>query len=205
MTHTLHRQGQVEDLREDFVVFAMSAKTVNREGSGEKMKKFFEIVERYKPVNFGDMRTGTCFTVDRETIHDSINDGSIVHFVFTDREVVGKVLKELKEAELGPSIVVSGCIDVVDELCWQAGLKMHTVEYSGGVHGKTELLSERPILEVTTMCGHGLVAQNLVKEMVEQVRKGRRTLEDAAIELAKQCQCGVFNPKRAERLLEQML
>ncbi|MGQ9676006.1 MAG: hypothetical protein ACUVX1_10115 [Chloroflexota bacterium] len=206
MTHTLHRKGSVDDLREDFVVFSMAAKTVNRQGADEKMRKFFEIVEKYNPVNYGDMKTGNGFDVARDVIYDQIRDTSIVHFVFTDKATVGQVLKDLAKAELGPSVVVSGCIDDIDELCKAAGINpMHTVEYSGGIHGKLDLLHDEPVLEITTMCGHGLVAGNLVKEMVRQVKSGKKTLQEAGVELARPCQCGVFNPKRAEKLLEKLL
>lgn len=205
MTHTLHRRGKFEDLKKDFVVFTMSAKTVNARGSAEKMQKFFKIMEKYQPINYGDMKTGNLFNTDRDTIYDNIRDNSIVHFVFTDKDVVRKVLEELKNAELGTSVVVSGLVEMTDQLCKQAGLKMHTVEFSGGIHGKLELLPDGPILEVTTMCGHGMVASNLVKEMVSQVKKRKRTLQEAAVELAKPCQCGIFNPKRAETLLEKFL
>ena len=205
MTHTLHREGTQENLGEDFVVFTMSAKTVNAKGSGEKMRRFFEIVEKYKGVNYGDMKTGNILNTDRDTIHDGIRDTSIVHFVFTDKAVVGKVLDELSEAELGTSVVVSGLVEETDRLCKQAGLSMHTVEFSGGVHGKLELLPEKGVLEITTMCGHGMVASNLVREMVRHIKKGKNSLEAAGFELAKPCQCGVFNPKRAEALLEKFL
>ena len=205
MTHTLHREGTLENLREDFVVFTMSAKTVNAKGSGEKMRKFFEILEKYNGVNYGDMKTGNILNSDRDTIHDGIGDTSIVHFVFTDKAVVGKVLDELEGAQLGTSVIVSGLVEETDRACKQAGLRMHTVEFSGGVHGKLGLLPEKPVLEITTMCGHGMVASNLVREMVRQIKKGKKSLEEAGLELAKPCQCGVFNPKRAEALLEKFL
>jgi len=41
--------------------------------------------------------------------------------------------------------------------------------------------------------------------MVRQIKKGKKSLEEAGLELAKPCQCGVFNPKRAEALLENFL
>jgi hypothetical protein len=205
MTHTLHREGTLENLREDFVVFTMSAKTVNAKGSGEKMRTFFEILEKYNGVNYGDMKTGNILNSDRDTVHDGIGDTSIVHFVFTDKAVVGKVLDELEGAQLGTSVIVSGLVEETDRLCKQAGLRMHTVEFSGGVHGKLGLLPEKPVLEITTMCGHGMVASNLVREMVRQIKKGKKSLEEAGLELAKPCQCGVFNPKRAEALLEKFL
>ena len=204
MTHTLHRQGELENLREDFIVFTMSAKTVNAKGSAEKMRRFFEILEKYKSVNYGDMKTGTMLKSERNTIYDGIQDTSIVHFVFTDKEIVGKILNDLKRAELGTSIVLSGLVDSIAQLCKKVGLKTHTVEFSGGVHGKLELLPEIPILEITTMCGHGMVANNLVREMAKQIKKGKKTVQEAALELAKPCHCGIFNPKRAQVMLEKL-
>jgi len=82
------------------------------------------------------------------------------------------------------------------------GLKRHTVELSLGVWGKVEKLESQEVLEVTTMCGHGLVAGNLVKTLVDDIRKGRTTARQASEELAKQCVCGVFNAPRAEELLK---
>jgi len=206
MTHTLHREGDRENLRDDYVVFTMSAKTVNAKGSAAKMKRFFEILEKYHPVNYGDMKTGNTFERDRDTIYDGIQDTSIVHFVFTDKETVERVLAELKKEDLGTSVVVSGLVDTTDALCKRVGIgHMHTVEFSGGIHGKLSLLPEKPVLEVMTMCGHGMVASNLVREMADQVKKGKKSLEEAGIELAKPCQCGIFNTKRAEKLLKKML
>ncbi len=204
MTHTLHRAGELENLGEDYVVFTMSAKTVNAKGSCERMQKFFDIVEKYQFVNYGDMKTGNMLNSDRNTIYGGIKDTSIVHFVFTDKEIVKKILSELKEAGLGTSIIVSALVEDTGQLCKQVGLKMHTVEFSGGIHGKLELLPGKPLLEITTMCGHGMIASNLVKEMVKQVKNGKKTLEEAAVELAKPCQCGVFNLKRAEDLLSKL-
>lgn len=205
MTHTLHRKGKLESLEQDLVVFTMSAKTVNAKGSAEKMQKFFEILEKYEPLNYGDMKTGNRFNSERETIYDKIKNNSIVHFVYNNPDTVKKILEELKKADLGTSIIVSGVVDKTDQLCRQVGLKTHTVEFSGGIHGQLGLLPEEPILEITTMCGHGMVASNLVKEMAKQVKKGKNTLQEAAVELAKPCQCGIFNPKRAESLLEKFL
>jgi hypothetical protein len=38
MTHTLHRLGAPEDLGDDYVIFAMSAKGINEEGSAPKLR-----------------------------------------------------------------------------------------------------------------------------------------------------------------------
>ena len=105
---------------------------------------------------------------------------------------------------MGTSIVLSGSVDSIGQLCKKVGLKTHTVEFSGGVHGKLELLPEIPILEITTMCGHGMVANDLVREMAKQIKKGKKTVQEAALELAKPCHCGIFNPKRAQVMLEKL-
>ncbi len=52
------------------------------------------------------------------------------------------------------------------------------------------------------MCGHGMVSPNLTRKMLEWVREGRRTKEQAAAYLGRFCSCGVCNPARAVRLLE---
>ncbi len=205
MTHTLHRQGGLDDLKGDFVIFSMACQSVNARGSVPRIRRVFEIIEKHGPVNFGDVKTGPITKVSKEAMEENFKENSYIHFVFTDRERVGRVLKELREADTGLSVVVSGIVGEIDQLCYQAGLKMHTVEFSGGIYGKAERLPGGPVLEVTTMCGHGLISANLVKSLADQVTKGKKTARDASIELARQCQCGVFNPQRAQKLLEKFL
>lgn len=205
MTHTLHRRGTLENLREDYVVFAIAAQTVNAQGAAEKFARFAEIVLKYNPVSFGDMKTGNIFNAGLEKIQEEYKDNSIVHAVFTDPETVAQVLKDLKEADLGLSIVVSGLLEEVASCCRKAGLEPHTVEHSLGIFGRTELLPEEEILEISTMCGHGMVAFSLIEHLVEKVKAGEMTAEKAAREMAKQCHCGVFNPQRAQHIIERML
>jgi hypothetical protein len=50
-----------------------------------------------------------------------------------------------------------------------------------------------------------MIAPNLVKRMIIKLKRGRLTPYEAAIELAKPCICGIFNPERAAHLLERML
>ncbi|MGZ3513587.1 MAG: hypothetical protein ACXWMV_05785, partial [Syntrophales bacterium] len=64
-------------------------------------------------------------------------------------------------------------------------------------------LPEREILEFNTMCGHGMVSFNLIRKMIEYVKLRRLTPKKAANIMAKCCECGVFNPLRAEILLEK--
>jgi hypothetical protein len=204
MTHTLHRHGTPESLAGDYVVFSIAAQTVNAKGMAPAFGKFFEIVDKYQPLSWGDMRTGNQFAVGLEAIRAGFKDNTIVHAVFTDKETVAKVLKELAEAELGPSIVVSGILDHVDECCKKAGIQRHTIHQSLGIHGKTEKLPENKVLEISTMCGHGMVAFNLIKKTAKEVQAGKITAEAAANELAAQCHCGIVNPARAAELLREM-
>jgi hypothetical protein len=92
----------------------------------------------------------------------------------------------------------------VGQICSEIGLAPHTVEHSLGVHGKTEKLPDENALEITTMCGHAMVSPNLVLDLVKQIDEGKVTHEKAAIELSRMCDCGIFNPYRAEKLLRKM-
>lgn len=204
MTHTLHRTGTKENLSNDYVVFAMSGKGINEKGSAEKMQKFLRMASRHKPVNMGDMKTGNTFMVKEEEILANVKDTSIVHAVFTDLETVAKFVGEVKDANLGISVVISGLFDAAKECCRKTNLPLHTIEHSLGIWGKKEKLPSPNVLELTTMCGHGMVAANLVASLAKEIAAGRMTPEKGAEELAKQCCCGVFNPTRAGELLKAM-
>jgi hypothetical protein len=205
MTHTLHRSGDPESLAHDYVIFAIAAQGINSQGAAPKFRRFAEIVLKYNPVNFGDMKTGNMFTEDKEKILENFKENSIVHAVFTDKDTLLECLKEVKEAEIGLSIVVSGLVHEVGTLCKAAGTAAHTVEHSLGIHGATEKLPSQAILDISTMCGHGMVAFSLVEHLVDEVKAGRLTVEKAAQELAKQCVCGVFNPVRAAEIIRKLL
>ncbi len=204
MTHTLHRRGTPENLEQDYVIFSMTAKGFNERGSRGALEEFLRILAKYNVANVGDMKTGNRFIVDKEIIFQNIQDTSIVHAVFTDRNQVTQALRELKEADLGVSVTVSGIVEHVHEACREAGLDRHTVEYSVGIRGNLARLPEDEILEVTTMCGHGMVSQHLVRQMIIDIKKGRRDEREAAELLATPCVCGVFNPVRAQRLLREL-
>jgi hypothetical protein len=204
MTHTLHREGTVQNLSDDYVVFAMSAKGLNEQGSASKLRQFLDIVLQHNPSNYGDMKTGNALTRTYDEICDGIQDVSIVHAVFTDPDQVASVLRDLQEADLGVSVVVSGLVEPAAQCCQAAGLHSHTVEYSLGVWGNTRNLPEPAIREVTTMCGHGQVAFALVKHLVKEIKRGKTSCSEAARELAKPCVCGVFNISRAEKLLRKL-
>jgi hypothetical protein len=64
-------------------------------------------------------------------------------------------------------------------------------------------MADRQTLEISTMCGHGMLSASFVRKIVEWVRQGRRSPEQASATLARFCSCGVFNPARACRLLQK--
>ncbi len=204
MTHTLHRFGTPEDLAHDFVVFAMSAKGINEVGSADKLRRFMDIALSHAPINAGDMKTGNMFSCSREELLNSIQDVSIVHAVYTDEATVAAVLQELAAADLGVSVVVSGLTDGVDRCAHAAGLKRHTTEWSLGVWGRTDKLPDKEVMEITTMCGHGMVSAEWARRKAQLIRRGQETPDEAAHDLARQCVCGVFNVDRAARLLAAM-
>ena len=204
MTHTLHRQGSKESLDKDYIFLCMAAKGFNEDGADEKMREFLRIMLRHNPVNAGDMRSGNMFNSNMDDIVSKVSSTSIVHGVFIDSDTATTVLQELKDADLGMSVVVSGPFDSVDCICKAAGLSPHSLDFSGGIWGNTKKLPAKDVQEVTTMCGHGMVASNLVKSLVDDIKAGQITADEAGKELAKQCACGIFNPARAAELLQDM-
>lgn len=55
------------------------------------------------------------------------------------------------------------------------------------------------------MCGRAMVSPNLLSHLIKKIDKGKKTHAEAALELSRQCECGIFNPSRAERLLREMV
>jgi hypothetical protein len=206
MTNTLHRRGTPESLKNDFVLFFLPAKKVNADGSGPKIQEFMRICLKYGAVNMGDGRQGSILRdgVDLEKYIAQKKDGEMAAAVFTDLDTLQRVIDDLIRADLGISINVSGLLQEVQGCCHKAGIERHSVEHSLGIWGAKDRLPEREVLEVNTLCGHGMVSFNFIRKMVEYVRLRRLTPKKAANIMAKCCECGAFNPLLAERLLEKM-
>jgi hypothetical protein len=47
-----------------------------------------------------------------------------------------------------------------------------------------------------------MVSSTLVEAVIERVKNGSMTIEQASIELGKQCTCNIFNSERAIELIE---
>jgi hypothetical protein len=201
MTHTLHRRGTPQSLARDFVIHSMPARGFNHEGARPKLQKFLEIVRRHGAVNTGDGKRGNQFGLAPDDMYDNL--ATITHAVFTDEAALAEVLKELKEADAGMSITTSGLLEKLFACCAKAGITPFAIEHSLGVLGNTERLPDPDIMQVTTMCGHAMVAPGLVRRLIHKIKKGEMTPAEAGVELAKPCQCGVFNPVRAAELIEE--
>ena len=206
MTNTLHRQGNREDLKHDYVIFVHTAKGKNREGAAPKIREFMRICLKYHPVNMGDVKQGSIHQDDIEIdrLIAGLEDSTVAGAVFTDLETLQKVVEELIRADLGICINISGLLDEVKECCQRTGITRHSAEHSLGIWGAKDRLPEREVMEFNTMCGHGMVSFTLIRKMIEQVRLRRMTPQQAARMMAKCCECGAFNPSRAEALLTRM-
>ncbi len=206
MTNTLHRQGTPDSLAHDYVIFVHTAKGINREGSAPQIRAFMDICRKYHPVNMGDVKQGSVLQDDitADRLIAGLGDGTVGSAVFTDLDTLGKVVEELIRADLGLCINISGLLDEVQECCRRAGITRHSAEHSLGIWGAKDRLPEREILEFNTLCGHGMVSFNLIRKMIEEVRIRRLTPRQASRMMAKCCECGAFNPGRAEALLARM-
>ncbi|MBS7651779.1 MAG: hypothetical protein QW638_04870 [Candidatus Bathyarchaeia archaeon] len=225
MTHTNHRRGSRESLSRDFVILSMieptsEAQRTYRGPLEERVRRFLEICGRYRPVAIAaraqgrrlrylkgwtpEMNSGIHQAASlEEVIRCEEIEGGVGHAVYADREAVIDVLRELREADLGLSIVVSGVFEEVFEACRRAGLKPHTVNMSLGTWGRTELLPDEPVLELCTMCGHAMISRRLAEAMIERVGAGALTPEAAAVELGKQCTCNIFNTVRGAEIIKK--
>jgi hypothetical protein len=219
MTNTLHRYGAPETLQDDYIVFAMAARGVNEEGAPAKLQEFLRLALKHNPINAGNGVKGGVYrpsqnlnplahwrrtdTLDFKAIAESIDSCTVAAAVFDRLANCEAFLAELKQADLGVSVNVSSLAETAHTCCRKAGLTRHSVGYSLGFHGDLNLLPDRHILELSTMCGHGMVSHNFARKMVDWVKEGRRDPKQAATYMARFCTCGVFNPTRASRILEE--
>ena len=206
MTHSLHRIGTTESLKNDFVLIARPAIGFNEKGSAPRIRRMLEIIFDVGPTNLGSIETGDTLAsgLDPQSVIAQMDDTSGVRCTFSSRAKLEEVLQRLKAEDLGISVTISGVVDEVFSLCDEVGLEPHSINLSLGVHGNTALLAEEPVRELTTMCGHALVASSLVRKVMDDVKHGRSHPRDAAVEAGKACACGIFNLDRAEQVLRSL-
>jgi len=228
VTNTLHRysdhyaverRADARPVDNDYIVFAMSTRNINDDNLVEKYRTFTQLALRHDPVNLGDATKGGVYRPQRnlnplahwqrdqrpdpEGVIRDIEGHTVMSAVFTTFEDMEAFVKDLAAADLGVSINISAPMDAARRCCQEVGLRRHSVEYSLGFQGNVDRLPDKTVLEISTMCGHGMVAHNLVKKLLDWIKEGRRTPEDATKYLARFCICGVFNTVRAEELFER--
>ena len=218
MTNTLHRYGDSESFYDDYLIFASPSSGKNDADSVPKLKAFLEMALPFNPVNIGDPVHGGALrpsrdlttianwkrdmTPDFRAVIDGINEPASVVAIFNNQEAAAQFLKTVVEADLGLSVNISASVEGADQCCQAAGIPRHSVGYSLGFEGAVEKLPNTQLLTLTTMCGHGMISASLAKKMIDWVKEGRRTPEQAVTYMTRFCSCGVFNPLRAKRILE---
>lgn len=228
MTNTLHRycdhyaverHAGARPVENDYIVFAMASRNLNDDNLVEKYRTFIRLALRRNPVNVGDATKGGLYRPqpalnplahwrrdqrpDPERLIQEISGHTTVAAVFSTFEEMAAFVKDLTAANLGVSINISAPMDAARRCCEAAGIRRHSVEYSLGFQGRVDRLPDKTVLEISTMCGHGMVSHNLARKLLDWIKEGRRTPEQATKYLARFCICGVFNTTRAQEIFER--
>ena len=220
MTNTLHRFQKPDDPKDDYVVFALASRGINDAGALQKSRDFLLTALKYNPVNLaGGARNGPMFRPEKdlnpfklyvrgrsehvppEQVVAEMDRPGMALVVFDRKENLEGFLTEVKEMDLGLSVNVSSLVEDVREMAPRTGVRLHSINYALGFRGDLYRLPDRQVLGLTTMCGHGLIASNFARKMIDSVREKRVTPEKAAGYMAKFCVCGAFNTSRAVRIL----
>ena len=185
------------------------------------MRAFLQASLKYHPVNLGNAARSGIFRPSRslnvvnlylrerrhsiapEEVIEQVNEPGTVAVVFDNREAFKGFLDEVRQLDLGLSVNTSALMGETRRACQKAGICPHSAEYSLGFRGRMDRLPEGSVLEVSTMCGHGMVSSSFARKMMDMVKEGRLSPGRASQYMAKFCVCGVFNVSRARRLLEQ--
>ena len=207
MTHTLHREGSCESLKDDYLLLITPAMKFNDKGAAEKIKKLIDIVFDVGPTNYGSYEKGRNILagLDVQSIKDTTKDNSRIRCVFGDKEKFKEVIRRIVKADLGLSVAVSGLQSSVREVLDELNIDAHSINIAMGTYGKIEKLPDENFRMVTTMCGHAMISPGLVKDIIIKIKRGKVSIKEAAIILSKPCACGIFNHERAARLLKEFI
>jgi len=203
MTHSLHRSGDIESQKEDYVWFMYQTKGVNDVNIKPKALEFIEVAEAVGSENWGDVKSGPKLRYSIEEIKSKLSDKSRLRGIFTQKSQVVDFLKQIKAKDLGMSVIVTGVLSEVIPACKEAGVTPHSINYSLGVWGRKNKLPDDTTLSITTMCGHHMIPPKFVNYIIKRVKKGKMTPEEGAKELAEFCYCGIFNHIRCANIIEK--
>lgn len=235
MSHTSERRGlSPERPGEEIIVLAMvPARLKAKPGVSEAMSRLAEMMLAHGPQNwlsrsFVDLDVPQLGSIQilvrmlnrfwpdstRALLFRLVAErSSVLTAIYTDLQKVTDLLQDLqgdwlennRRNKLPISIVLSGLFGDVRQCCGQTGLHEHTFLHSLGFFGRAERLPGAGELELLTMCGHGLISVNLIRDLLQKIRKRELTARQAAEEIAKPCICGIVNPDRAERIFTSLL
>ena len=228
MTNTLHRYSEhyaferpanPEPVQDDFIVFAMASRGINDDDLVEKYRAFLRLALKYNPVNLGDATKGGMLRPRRdlnpkahwkrdqrpnpEEVIAGIDGHTTVAAVFGSYGDMKAFVDDVRAAKLGISVNISAPIEEAERCCRETGITRHSVEYSLGFCGRVDKLPDATVLELTTMCGHGMLSAHFAKKMIDWAKENRRSPAELANTMARFCSCGVFNTSRAERILDE--
>jgi hypothetical protein len=228
VTNTLHRYSEhyaferLSDpapVRDDFIVFAMASRGINDDNLIEKYRTFLRLSLKHNPVNIGDATKGGVLRPrrdlnpsahwkrhqrpDPDEVITGVEGHTTVAAVFDNFENMKAFVDDVRNANLGISVNISAPMEEAERCCREAGITRHSVEYSLGFCGRVDKLPEATVLELTTMCGHGMISAHFAKKMIDWVKENRRSSAAAACTMARFCSCGVFNLSRAESILNE--
>ena len=228
MTNTLHRYSEhyaserppnPEPVQDDFIVFAMASRGINDDDLVEKYRAFLRLALKYNPVNLGDATKGGMLRPRRdlnpkahwkrdqrpnpEEVIAGIDGHTTVAAVFGSYQDMKAFVDDVRGAKLGISVNISAPIEEAERCCRETGITRHSVEYSLGFCGRVDKLPDATVLELTTMCGHGMLSAHFAKKMIDWAKENRRSPAELANTMARFCSCGVFNTSRAERILDE--
>lgn len=203
MTHSLYRIGN-EAWGDDWVVVARAARGINDDGAADRLRRLLELARASGAVNWGHGRGGGRLNSDWATMIARLADSATVTVVFDNREYLERFLDHLRAMDLRLSITISGDMDRIKNICAQHGWKPHSGRQAVGVFGRQEGFPSHEALCVKAQCGHGLIAARLVEEMVNRVRSGDCSPEEAAEKVGRPCVCGLLNPSRTAALLRRL-
>lgn len=205
MTHSLHRKGNIEELKFDYVVLVTPAVGINHEESKQKLLKIIDKIFELGPNNIGSYETGTIYSgATIEEIKEQLTAKPRVRCCFDDKEKVKLLIQYIIKENFGLSVTVSGLLEEIAEIAQELSIEAHSVNLSLGVFGKTDSLPKSEIVELVSLCGHGMVSATLVEALIDDVNHGRRTPEEAAKFMAGPCVCGIFNTTLAVMMLDRM-
>jgi hypothetical protein len=228
MTNTLHRYSEhyaferpsnPEPVRDDFIVFAMATRGINDDKLVEKYRAFLRLALKHNPVNLGDATKGGMLRPrrnlnptahwkrnqqpDPEQVISGIEGHTTVAAVFADYQDMKAFVVDVHGANLGISVNISAPMEEAGRCCLETGITRHSVEYSLGFCGRVDKLPDATVLELTTMCGHGMVSAQFARKMIDWVKENRRSVPQVARTMARFCSCGVFNISRAVSILNE--